>query len=86
VVKALSKGAYGRVFLARQRRTGDYYALKILDKSEMIEKNQVHQRAIAVIERDRSVVQGSRPANWLFRRCRQGHQRAQRTPDLVIAR
>ena len=41
VVKALSRGAYGRVFLARQRRSGDFYALKILRKAEMIEKNQV---------------------------------------------
>ena len=29
------------MFLARQRRTGDYYALKILKKADMISKNQV---------------------------------------------
>jgi len=66
VVKALSKGAYGRVFLARQRRTGDYYALKILDKSEMIEKNQVRRRSVAIVRHARSGVPGSppRPVDW----------------------
>jgi serine/threonine protein kinase len=41
VIKPLSRGAYGRVYLARQRHTGDYYALKILRKADMRAKNQV---------------------------------------------
>ena len=41
VIKPISKGAYGSVFLARKRATGDYYAIKVLKKSDMIAKNQI---------------------------------------------
>ncbi|KAL0073273.1 hypothetical protein F4703DRAFT_1972825, partial [Phycomyces blakesleeanus] len=41
IIKAISKGAYGSVFLAKKRVTGDYYAIKFLKKSDMIAKNQV---------------------------------------------
>jgi serine/threonine protein kinase/CheY-like chemotaxis protein len=41
VIKPISKGAYGSVYLAKKKQTGDYYALKILRKSDMVQKNQV---------------------------------------------
>ncbi|RCH90573.1 hypothetical protein CU098_003734, partial [Rhizopus stolonifer] len=41
IIKPISKGAFGSVFLAKKRITGDYYAIKFLKKSDMIAKNQV---------------------------------------------
>ncbi|KAJ3335441.1 hypothetical protein HDU93_005485 [Gonapodya sp. JEL0774] len=41
VVKPISKGAYGSVFLAKKKSTGDYYAIKVLKKQDMVQKNQV---------------------------------------------
>jgi len=41
LLKPISKGAYGSVFLARKRATGDLYAIKVLKKSDMIAKNQI---------------------------------------------
>ncbi|KDN52643.1 hypothetical protein K437DRAFT_266493 [Tilletiaria anomala UBC 951] len=41
IIKPISKGAFGSVFLAKKRATGDYYAIKVLKKSDMIAKNQI---------------------------------------------
>lgn len=41
ILKPISKGAFGSVYLAQKRTTGDYFAIKILKKSNMIAKNQV---------------------------------------------
>ncbi|WFD01889.1 non-specific serine/threonine protein kinase [Malassezia obtusa] len=41
LLKPISKGAYGSVYLARKRATGDHYAIKVLKKSDMIAKNQI---------------------------------------------
>ena len=41
VLKPISSGAYGRVFLARKRTTGDVFALKVLRKDDMLRKNQI---------------------------------------------
>ncbi|KAJ2745695.1 rim15, signal transduction response regulator [Coemansia sp. BCRC 34301] len=41
VLKPISKGAYGSVFLAKKRTIGEYYAIKILKKADMISKNQI---------------------------------------------
>ncbi|KAI8391144.1 uncharacterized protein BYT42DRAFT_183352 [Radiomyces spectabilis] len=41
IIKPISKGAFGSVFLAKKRLTGDYYAIKFLKKADMISKNQV---------------------------------------------
>lgn len=41
VIKPISKGAYGSVYLAKKKLTGDYYAIKVLRKSDMVAKNQV---------------------------------------------
>jgi serine/threonine-protein kinase RIM15 len=41
IIKPISKGAFGSVFLAKKKVTGDYYAIKVLKKSDMIAKNQI---------------------------------------------
>lgn len=41
IIKPISKGAFGSVFLAKKRSTGDYYAIKFLKKADMVAKNQV---------------------------------------------
>ncbi|KAJ3411713.1 hypothetical protein HDV05_001823 [Chytridiales sp. JEL 0842] len=41
IIKPISKGAYGSVYLAKKRLTGHYYAIKVLRKSDMVAKNQV---------------------------------------------
>lgn len=41
IIKPISKGAFGSVFLTKKRATGDYYAIKVLKKSDMIAKNQI---------------------------------------------
>eukprot|EP01113_Clastostelium_recurvatum_P026688 TRINITY_DN3203_c0_g1_i1.p1 TRINITY_DN3203_c0_g1~~TRINITY_DN3203_c0_g1_i1.p1 ORF type:complete len:1543 (+),score=208.48 TRINITY_DN3203_c0_g1_i1:151-4779(+) len=40
LLKAITKGGFGKVFLARKRRTGDIYAIKRLNKADMVKKNQ----------------------------------------------
>ncbi|KAA8533840.1 hypothetical protein F0562_031357 [Nyssa sinensis] len=41
IIKPISRGAFGRVFLARKRATGDLFAIKVLKKDDMIRKNAV---------------------------------------------
>ncbi|KAK6262182.1 hypothetical protein QUC31_007998 [Theobroma cacao] len=41
IMKPVSRGAFGRVFLARKRATGDLFAIKVLKKADMIRKNAV---------------------------------------------
>ncbi|KAK4055098.1 rim15, signal transduction response regulator [Microbotryomycetes sp. JL201] len=41
ILKPISKGAFGSVYLAKKITTGDYYAIKQLKKSDMVAKNQV---------------------------------------------
>lgn len=41
IIKPISKGAFGSVYLAKKKVTGDYYAIKVLKKSDMVAKNQV---------------------------------------------
>jgi serine/threonine protein kinase len=42
-IKRISSGAYARVFLARKRRTGDIYAIKVIPKSGLSQKNEVRR-------------------------------------------
>lgn len=39
--KALGEGAFGRVFISKNKRTGGYWALKRLKKSEIMKSHQV---------------------------------------------
>lgn len=41
IIKPISRGAFGSVYLSKKRTTGDYYAIKVLKKADMIAKNQV---------------------------------------------
>ncbi|KIV95461.1 hypothetical protein PV10_03115 [Exophiala mesophila] len=41
VVKPISRGAFGSVYLAKKKSTGEYFAIKVLRKSDMVAKNQV---------------------------------------------
>ncbi|ESW03324.1 hypothetical protein PHAVU_011G004700 [Phaseolus vulgaris] len=41
IIKPISRGAFGRVFLTRKRVTGDFFAIKVLKKADMIRKNAV---------------------------------------------
>ncbi|PSR93354.1 Serine/threonine protein kinase [Actinidia chinensis var. chinensis] len=41
IIKPISRGAFGRVFLAKKRATGDLFAIKVLKKADMICKNAV---------------------------------------------
>ncbi|KEF54316.1 AGC protein kinase [Exophiala aquamarina CBS 119918] len=41
VIKPISRGAFGSVYLAKKKATGEYFAIKVLRKSDMIAKNQV---------------------------------------------
>lgn len=56
IIKAISKGAFGAVFLAKRRLTGDYFAIKCLKKRDMIAKNQVlnvrSERAVMMKQTD----------------------------------
>lgn len=56
IIKAISKGAFGSVFLAKRKLTGDYVAIKCLKKSDMIAKNQIlnvkSERAVMMKQTD----------------------------------
>ncbi len=41
IIKPISRGAFGSVYLGKKRSTGDYYAVKALRKADMVAKNQV---------------------------------------------
>lgn len=54
IIKPISKGAFGSVYLSKKKSTGDYYAIKVLKKADMIAKNQVTnvraERAIMMVQ------------------------------------
>ena len=54
IIKPISKGAFGSVYLSKKKNTGDYFAIKVLKKADMIAKNQVTnvraERAIMMIQ------------------------------------
>lgn len=60
ILKPISRGAYGSVYLARKKLTGEYFAIKVLKKSDMIAKNQVtnikSERAIMMVQSEKSYV------------------------------
>ncbi|KAJ5273649.1 hypothetical protein N7478_008774 [Penicillium angulare] len=41
IIKPISKGAFGSVYLSKKKSTGEYYAIKVLKKQDMVAKNQV---------------------------------------------
>lgn len=56
IIKPISKGAFGSVYLAKKKINGEYYAIKVLKKSDMVAKNQVTnvkaERAIMMSQSD----------------------------------
>ncbi|KAI5819173.1 hypothetical protein BZA77DRAFT_241919 [Pyronema omphalodes] len=54
IIKPISKGAFGSVYLSKKKSTGDYFAIKVLKKADMIAKNQVTnvraERAIMMVQ------------------------------------
>lgn len=42
-VKNISSGAFARVFMARKKKTGDLYAIKVLPKADATQKNKVRR-------------------------------------------
>ncbi|XP_043922083.1 serine/threonine-protein kinase greatwall-like [Protopterus annectens] len=44
IIKPISRGAFGKVYLARRKNNSDkLYAVKVVKKADMINKNMVHQ-------------------------------------------
>lgn len=41
ILKPISRGAFGRVYLARKHATGDLFAIKVMKKRDLIRKNMV---------------------------------------------
>ncbi|XP_062212200.1 probable serine/threonine protein kinase IREH1 isoform X2 [Phragmites australis] len=60
IIKPISRGAFGRVFLAKKRTTGDLFAIKVLRKADTIRKNAVEsilaERDILITVRNPFVV------------------------------
>ncbi|XVE94740.1 hypothetical protein REPUB_Repub02eG0035200 [Reevesia pubescens] len=60
IIKPISRGAFGKVFLARKRTTGDLFAIKVLKKLDMIRKNDIEhilaERNILIAVRNPFVV------------------------------
>lgn len=40
IIQGLSSGAYGRVCLVKKKSTGDYFALKMIDREKTIAKSE----------------------------------------------
>lgn len=38
IIKPISRGAFGKVFLARKRTTGDFFAIKVILKTQTFGK------------------------------------------------
>ncbi|EGC31155.1 hypothetical protein DICPUDRAFT_50356 [Dictyostelium purpureum] len=49
IIKPISRGAFGRVYLAQKKKTGDLYAIKVLKKLDTIRKNMTSH---VITERD----------------------------------
>ncbi|CAI5928746.1 unnamed protein product [Closterium sp. NIES-65] len=62
LIKPISKGAYGRVFLAKKKTTGDLFAIKVLRKADMVRKNAVESVQAESKASFRGVAQGKHGA------------------------
>ena len=57
VLKRVSSGAYGKVYLCKKHTTGDIYAVKVIRKKDLVFKNMINQ---AMAERD-ALIQTDNP-------------------------
>lgn len=55
IIKPISKGAYGKVYLAKKKTTGDRYAIKVLAKEHILRKKQAGH-----IETERTILARSK--------------------------
>lgn len=62
IVKPLSKGAYGKVYLARKIATGDLFAIKVLRKHDMLVKNMAEQVRATLCHTHRRCIHRFTPA------------------------
>ena len=78
ILKPISRGAFGRVYLARKRATRDLFAIKVMRKADLVRKNMVqsvkNERNILAMANNPFVVRlWMRPAcQPTSRRCRPG--------------
>lgn len=49
IIKPISRGSFGSVLLGRKKSTGDIYAIKVVKKSSLIEKNQMYRPVVRVV-------------------------------------
>lgn len=60
ILKLISRGAFGKVYLAKKKTTQDLYAIKVLKKKDMIKKNMVNhvfaERQVLSVARNSFVV------------------------------
>ena len=60
IIKPISRGAFGKVYLARKLKTNDLFAIKILKKDDMVRKNMVShvlaERKVLALSRNPFVV------------------------------
>ncbi|KAL2313458.1 Serine/threonine-protein kinase ppk18 [Schizosaccharomyces pombe] len=60
IIKPISKGTFGTVYLSRKNTTGEIYAIKVLRKVDMISKNQVAnvkaERAVLMAQEESAFV------------------------------
>lgn len=54
-LRVLGKGAFGKVVLAKKRDDGEFYAIKILDKSQLLKKDSLDQ-----IKTERTILEMAR--------------------------
>ena len=43
VIKPISKGAFGSVYLSKKKSTGEYFAIKVLKKEFIIDNDEVER-------------------------------------------
>jgi serine/threonine protein kinase len=46
-IKPITRGGFARVYLAKKKKTGDMYAIKVMSKAEMIKKVRVPRLLVA---------------------------------------
>ncbi|KAK1895691.1 Serine/threonine-protein kinase Sgk1 [Dissostichus eleginoides] len=45
-LKVIGKGSFGKVLLARHRKDGGYYAVKVLQKQMIVKRNEVIHQSV----------------------------------------
>ena len=65
IIKPISRGAFGRVYLAKKKATGDLFAIKVMRKADLIRKNMVqsvkNERNILAMANNPFVVRSKNP-------------------------